>query len=60
VPVVDADYLCAIALQTGRAKDYQRVHSLIEAGCVDILHLKQLIDSHHLQERWSMYERRYA
>ena len=60
VPVVTADYLCAIALQTGRAKDYQRVNSLIEAGCADSAHLKQLVDKHHLQERWSTYERRYA
>lgn len=60
VPVVTADHLCAIALQTGRPKDYQRVYSLIGAGCVSIAKLRQLIQAHGLQERWSSYARRYA
>lgn len=60
VPVVTADYLCAIALQTGRVKDFQRVYSLIEAGCVDAAALRRLIASHGLQERWDAYARRYA
>ena len=60
VPVVTADYLCAIALQTGRVKDFQRVYSLLEAGCVDASALSRLIASHGLQERWNAYARRYA
>lgn len=60
VPVVTADYLCAIALQTGRAKDFQRVHSLIEAGCVTAARLRDLIQKHALQDRWRSYARRYA
>lgn len=60
VPVVGADFLCAIALQTGRPKDYQRVFSLIEAGKVDALRLRELVQQHHLQERWNVYARRYA
>ena len=60
LPVVTADHLCAIALQTGRPKDYQRVYSLIGAGCVSIAKLRQLIQAHGLQERWSSYARRYA
>ena len=60
VPVVTAEYLCAIALQTGRPKDYLRVYSLIQAGCVEPAKLRQLIHSHHLQERWTIYGRRYA
>lgn len=60
VPVVTADYLCAIALQTGRPKDYQRVYALISAGCVSAATLRQLIQLHHLQDRWNTYARRYA
>ncbi len=60
VPVVSADYLCAIALQTGRAKDYQRIHSLIEAGVVESTALKNLIEAYQLQDRWSTYVRRYV
>jgi len=60
VPVVTADYLCAIALQTGRPKDYLRVYSLIQAGCVNTAKLRQLIQIHELQERWNDYARRYA
>lgn len=60
VRVVDANYLCAIALQTGRSKDYQRIHTLIESGGVDILKLKELIQDYSLIERWKTYERRFA
>lgn len=60
VPVVTADHLCAIALQTGRAKDYLRVYSLIQAGCVAPAILRQLIQTYDLQEHWNIYARRYA
>ena len=60
VPVVAAEHLCAIALQTGRAKDYARVHAFFEAGVVDGAALHRLIDRHALAERWQIYERRYA
>ena len=60
VPVVGAEHLCAIALQTGRSKDYLRVHSLIEAGCVDAAALARLVEKHALSARWSDYARRYA
>ena len=60
VPVVGAEHLCAIALQTGRPKDYLRVYSMIEAGCVDSAALARLVEKHGLSERWSIYARRYA
>lgn len=60
VPVVDANYLCAIALQTGRSKDYLRVHTLLEAGVVHIDKLKSLIETFTLQERWKIYVSRFA
>ena len=60
VPVVTADYLCAIALQTGRPKDYQRVHSLFEADCITPETIRQLIQAYDLQKRWEEYVHRYA
>ena len=60
VPVLTAEYLCTIALQTGRAKDYQRVNALLEAGCVNADELNKLVKHHALEERWSQYVRRYA
>ena len=60
VPVVGAEHLCAIALQTGRPKDYLRVHSMIEAGCVDTAALARLVEKHGLSGRWSIYARRYT
>lgn len=60
VHVVDANYLCAIALQTGRDKDYQRIHTLIESGHVDADKLKTLIETYNLTERWKTYVRRFA
>lgn len=60
VPVATAGYLCAIALQTGRAKDYQRVNALLEAGCVSASVLEKLVREYALEERWNQYVRRYA
>ena len=59
VPVVTAEYLCTIALQTGRAKDYQRVNALLEAGAVDADTLEKLVYRYNLNERWKQYVRRY-
>lgn len=60
VPVVSAEHLCAIALQTGRPKGYARVHAFLEAGVVDGAALHRLIDRYALTERWQIYERRYS
>lgn len=51
VKVVFADYLCAIALQTGRAKDYLRIHMLIESGHLSSNKLAALVNSFALTHR---------
>jgi hypothetical protein len=51
--------VCAIALQTGRAKDFARVHSLIGANAVDMSRLKSIIEANALIERWNSYVKRY-
>ena len=58
VRVVDANYLCAIALQTGRPKDYLRVQALFESGHVQNEALSALIDKFALTQRWETYVRR--
>jgi hypothetical protein len=60
VPVVEAEHLCAIALQTGRAKDYARVNACVEAGAVDLDSLRLLVARYALEDRWQNYERRYS
>ena len=59
VPVISADYLAAIALQLGRAKDYQRVDALIASGACSTLALNALIATHNLQDRWESYVQRH-
>lgn len=59
VPVVTADYLAAIALQLGRAKDFQRVYGLIECGAVNAGQLQELIHNFGLADRWRDYAKRY-
>lgn len=60
VRVVDANYLCAIALQTGRAKDYLRIHTLIESGSVEGEKLSALVNKFALTQRWETYVKRFA
>ena len=60
VPVVSPEHLCAIALQTGRAKDFQRVNSLLEAGVINEGRLQGLVVDHELKDRWSEYVRRFG
>jgi hypothetical protein len=60
IPVISADYLAAIALLLGRAKDYLRVDALIAAGACQLDALNTLIATHQLQDRWESYVRRLA
>jgi len=49
--VVTAEYLAAIALQTGRAKDRERVIRLLEAAAIDRSVLEKILVAHGLAER---------
>jgi hypothetical protein len=46
--VLTAEYLCAIALLTGRPKDYFRVSAFIEQGAVNFDLLNDLVTRHNL------------
>jgi hypothetical protein len=60
VPVLSPEYLCAVALHTGRPKDFARVHSFVEADAVDTTRLGELVERFSLVLRWRDYERRYG
>lgn len=49
--VVRAEYLAAIALQTGRAKDRERVVRLLEGEAVDRAALAGILERHGLAEK---------
>jgi hypothetical protein len=54
--VVKAEYLAAIALQTGRAKDRERVVSLLESEAIDRAVLDGILEKHGLAERLKKIE----
>jgi hypothetical protein len=45
------EHLCAVALQTGRAKDYLRVSLFLEQGAVDLAELNGVVERYALLER---------
>jgi hypothetical protein len=54
--VVKAEYLAAIALQTGRAKDRERVARLLESEAVDRASLARILEIHGLKGRLEKLE----
>jgi hypothetical protein len=57
--VVAADYLAAIALDTGRAKDYERLLALLESGKVTRERVEALAVRHGLGEVWQRFAKRF-
>ena len=53
--VVRSEYLIAIALQTGRNKDRERVRILREQANIDIDVLADIIKRHQLEQRWKQW-----
>lgn len=49
--IFSAEHLCAIALDTGRMKDFYRVASFIEQGKVDRLVLERLVKKYQLENK---------
>lgn len=52
VPVFSAEHLVAIALQTGRGKDYARIQAFIESGVLCPEKLTDILTRHGLEEKW--------
>jgi len=57
--VVRADYLAAIALSVGRAKDLARILSLLEAGAVSRPEIRLLAEQHGLSDAWARFTSRF-
>lgn len=49
--VMTAEHLCAIALDTGRPKDFLRVEMFIEQGEVNIQELDSIVLRYHLSDK---------
>ena len=50
--VVRAEHLVAISVQTGRAKDRERVRIFREQGDIDESYLAEVLRRHGLEEKW--------
>jgi len=57
--VLSAEHLVAIALQTGRAKDYARIVQFLEQGAVDAGKLNGVLKKHGLMSQWEKFKRKY-
>ncbi len=57
--VMSAEHLVAIALATGRAKDFSRILQFIEAGVLDSTKLDAILARHHLLEKWESFGKRF-
>jgi len=57
--VMSAEHLMAIALQTGRAKDYARLVAFVEAAVADAARLDDILGRHGLREAWQRFKSRY-
>ena len=54
-----AEHLTAIALQTGRAKDHNRVLQFVEQGAIDKKKLHSILERHGLAAKWKQFEHKY-
>jgi hypothetical protein len=54
--VMRVEHLIAIALKTGRAKDYARVTLLLDEAEVDDIRLQDILARHHLRAGWEKYK----
>jgi hypothetical protein len=53
--VISAEHLTAIALRTGRAKDFARILQFIESGVLDPTKLDQVLRRHGLLDKWESF-----
>ena len=57
--VMTAEHLVAIALNTGRAKDFARILQFLEQEAVDREKLQSVLQRHGLDGKWQNFRRRY-
>ena len=54
--VMRVEHLIAIALKTGRAKDFARIALLLETADVEQARLQAILSRHDLQSRWEKFK----
>ena len=57
--MMTAEHLTAIALQTGRGKDFSRILAFIESGRLSADKLTAILHDHELTAAWAMFETKY-
>ena len=57
--VLSAEHLVAIALRTGRAKDYNRVLQFLDQANLNQTKLKAILGRHQLESKWDEFRRKY-
>lgn len=57
--VMSAEYLVAIALRTGRAKDHSRILQFVEQDAVNREKLQSILEHNGLIAKWKEFERKY-
>jgi len=57
--VFTAEYLAAIALQTGRAKDKARLLQFIEARALDSSSFEAIVAKHGLTQQWQTFQQQF-
>lgn len=57
--VMTPEHLMALALQTGRGKDFARLVSFAEAGAANEVKLHDLLERHGLKAAWTRFEQNY-
>lgn len=57
--VMTSEHLVAIALNTGRPKDFARIVQFLEEDVVDRDTLRRILTRHGLVSKWEQFKRRY-
>jgi len=57
--VFTAEYLAAIALQTGRAKDKARLLQFIEANALDSSRFEEIVNRRGLGRQWQKFQQQF-
>ena len=55
--VMSAEHLVAIMLQTGRHKDFARIHQFLEQNLLDNAQLFAILERHGLRQKWEAHFR---
>ena len=57
--VLTAEYLAAVALQTGRAKDKARLLQFVEGNAIDRARFETIIAKHGLNAQWERFQQQF-